>query len=524
MHSRQQEQYPEHSAQNEVGWPRGASAGPIGEHLDRIGGCRWPLHESFSQEVSPFTPRPYGKALADWTDADLAEFRDYFLACREQRPDWGRIGPANRGEAVRAIDTAVGELRFKIGMSRDEARGRRAVEDARRRQGEIEGEKRRADAEAAARQAQARQDAETVRRGRDAERARTIKPFIEELQRFTEAADTMPHAELLPRLDGYVARIRVLMKGLGDAPRVATLLQKTAEDFTKLRDQIIEDNKRATASRPQPAPTPETGPYDSFEWLGQQMVSAGENPLRREEFQRSLTRGIDLNAGVARIDRTPNGWMVRLSGRLGSPGSPDQGMFCRVEGTDTASLAILRGVSPPYAIVHVEAPEAEEFLLESEPPTVCIVFGPCRVTPADDGTPRARRPGGSAAAPADGAGSPKADLPPVVPSPADLRCTSRPNRRDGERAMARRLRQAWALPAASAGDPSLRLNFAVTLDFDGRITEPSKLLTADSTQASPEDMQAAVEAAHRAITATAPFPELGRFAGGTMQVEMTPCD
>ncbi|WP_204351485.1 hypothetical protein, partial [Serratia marcescens] len=51
------------------------------------------LQDSFSQEVSPFTPRPYGKALADWTDADLAEFRGYFLACREQRPDWGGHRP-----------------------------------------------------------------------------------------------------------------------------------------------------------------------------------------------------------------------------------------------------------------------------------------------------------------------------------------------------------------------------------------------------------------------------------------------
>ncbi|GBU18632.1 hypothetical protein AwMethylo_28470 [Methylobacterium sp.] len=51
------------------------------------------MQDSFSQEVSPFTPRPYGKALADWTDADLAEFRGYFLACREQRPDWGGHRP-----------------------------------------------------------------------------------------------------------------------------------------------------------------------------------------------------------------------------------------------------------------------------------------------------------------------------------------------------------------------------------------------------------------------------------------------
>jgi hypothetical protein len=33
-----------------------------------------------------------------------------------------------------------------------------------------------------------------------------------------------------------------------------------------------------------------------------------------------------------------------------------------------------------------------------------------------------------------------------------------------------------------------------------------------------------VEAGRQAIIASAPFPELGQFAGGTMQIDMTPCD
>lgn len=40
----------------------------------------------------------------------------------------------------------------------------------------------------------------------------------------------------------------------------------------------------------------------------------------------------------------------------------------------------VRTVTPPYGIVHVSAPDAEAFVLESRPLLARIVFGPCRLT------------------------------------------------------------------------------------------------------------------------------------------------
>ncbi|TXM99072.1 hypothetical protein FV242_26830 [Methylobacterium sp. WL64] len=90
--------------------------------------------------------------------------------------------------------------------------------------------------------------------------------------------------------------------------------------------------------------------------------------------------------------------------------------------------------------------------------------------------------------------------------------------------MAHRLRQAWAIPEGLRDDPTLRLTFAVTMDFDAALTAPVELLRSISRRAKPDQLQEAVEAGQRAIKASAPFPELGQLAGGTMQVDMTPCD
>ena len=90
--------------------------------------------------------------------------------------------------------------------------------------------------------------------------------------------------------------------------------------------------------------------------------------------------------------------------------------------------------------------------------------------------------------------------------------------------MVRRLRQAWAIPEALRADSSLWLSFGVTLNFDGELTETPQLTRSQSRLATPEQLRQAVDAADRAIRTSAPFPELGQFAGGTMQVDMTPCD
>lgn len=103
-----------------------ARAGTITDFLDRIGGCRKPMSDSFSYEVSPYTPKPYGKALGDWADEDLAEFRAYFVACQARRPDWGSLGDGNRAREIWVIDTALAELRTKVERARAVAERQRS--------------------------------------------------------------------------------------------------------------------------------------------------------------------------------------------------------------------------------------------------------------------------------------------------------------------------------------------------------------------------------------------------------------
>lgn len=509
-----------------------AQASIITDFLDRIGGCRKPMSDSFSYEISPYTPKPYGKALAEWTNDDLADFRAYFVACQTRRPDWQSMGDYNRNDAIRVIDTVMAELRPKVAEARATAERKRsdAAYEAEKRSREED--QRRAEAEAAAQRVQADGAAQAERTRRNDEVRQKALPLLNELLAFMQnEIEVLPFEQKLARLDGYIARMEALGREIGDVPAAKPLLTML-EPTRTLRDQLAaEQARQATAAPPVSDARGRAGagdgPYTDFEWMGQRAIMALTNPLQGEDFRASLSQGIDFNVGVSGIEPAATGWMVHLSGRLGSSGTPGQGFFCRVDGADTASLAVLRTVTPPYGIIHVTAPRADEYLLNSNPLRIRIVFSPCRISAPDNGPRRSTQGGrtGSPAAPStQGATGSSSSAPPVAPSPPDLRCLINPSRRGPEQAMAHRLRQVWAIPEALRDDPSLWLTFAVTLNFDAEMTEAPKLLRSTSQRATPEQLQAAVEAAHRAIRESAPFPELGQLAGGTMQVDMTPCD
>lgn len=504
-----------------------AQASPIPEFLDRIGGCRTPLHESFSREVSPFTPKPYGKALAEWTGQDLDAFRTYFVACQTRRPDWQSMGGANRNDAIRVIDTAMAELRYKVGDARakaDKQRADAAYEAQRRRR---EDEQRQAEAEARAQRARGEEAGRAERARRNEEVRQRVLPLVHELLAFTEhELNALPPEQKLARLDGFIARMQAVAREIAGVPAAKPLLAML-DRIRTFRDEIAaEQARQAPAARPAPGSgdqaAAEGGPYTDFERMGQRAILALTNPLQGEDFRASLAQGIDFNVGVSAIEPVATGWLVRLSGRLGSTGAPGQGFFCRVDGADTASVAVLRTVTPPYGIVHVTAPRADEFLLNSNPLRIRIVFSPCRISAPDNGS---RRNDGTDAA--GGRAAPSAQAQggvPVAPYAPDLDCGIDTSGRSPERAMRHRLRQVWAIPEALRGDKTLGLTFAVTLNFDAELTAAPKLTRAISERATPEQLQAAVEAAHRAISESAPFPELGQLAGGTMQVDMTVCD
>ena len=361
-----------------------AQAGTITDFLDRIGGCRKPMSESFSYEISPYTAKPYGKALAEWTNEDLADFRAYFLACQTRRPDWQSMGDYNRNDAVRVIDTAMAELRPKVAEARAGAEKQRADAAYAAEQRRRDEEQRRIEAEAALRNEQTERATQTERTRRNEEVRQKVLPLLNELLAFTQnELNTLPPEQQLNRLDGYVARMEVVGREIAGAPGAAPLLAMVGPTRT-LRDQIAAQlNRSNTAVGSDPAPSrPESavGPYTDFEYLGQRVVSAMTNPLQRDAFRASLARGIDFNVGVSAIEPSPSGWLVQLSGRVGVSGTPGQGFFCRVERSDNASIAILGTVTPPYGILHVSAPDAEAFLLESRPLQARIVFGPCKIT------------------------------------------------------------------------------------------------------------------------------------------------
>lgn len=337
----------------------------------------------------------------------------------------------------------------------------------------------------------------------------------------------LPLQQRLAALDAYVARLQALgpeVAGTRAAPFLENALREARQERASVAAQLARDPATALA--------PVEGPYTDFEWLGQWALSALTNPLQRPDFRASLDRGIDFDVGVSSIEPAPTGWLVQLSGRLGNSGTPGQGFFCRVAASDTASLAVLRAITPPYGIVHMRAPAVEAFTLQSSPLRIRIVFEDCRVTPPT---------GDSSRRPNVERGEPNHTAPPargraeqgakagrsgeaVAPSPLGLRCTTAPLRNGPQRAMAQRLRQAWAIPEPLRDDPTLVLTFAVTLDFDAGLQAAPRLLRAQSQRATSDQLSAATEAADRAIRETAPFPELGQFAGGTMQIDMTPCD
>ncbi|TNC06265.1 hypothetical protein FF100_34785 [Methylobacterium terricola] len=511
-----------------------AQASIITDFLDRIGGCRKPLSQSFSYEVSPYTPKPYGKALADWTDQDVADFRAYFLVCQTRRPDWQSMGEDNRRDAIRVIDTTLAELRYKVGDARATAAKQRAdaaYEAERRRRDD---EQRAAEAEATAQRAQAEQaaNAEQGHRNDVRQKARQV---LTDLLAFTQnELEMLPPRQKLERLDGFIARMQEVGREAGDAP-VAKPLLTMLDQTIALRSQIARAQARdMPAARSQAEigtrSGRDDGAYTDYEWLGQRGIMAMTNPLQREEYRASLARGIDFNVGVSAIEPSASGWLVQLSGRLGAAGTPGQGFFCRVSNGDAASLAVLREIAPPYGIVHVAAPDADEFLMESRPLRIRVVFSPCRITSPSNGTNRrstAERSELSSAPPAGQANRDETRVEtrePVAPSPAGLLCTSRPPRNDAQRAMAHRLRRVWAIPEALRADPSLLLTFSVTLNFDAELTAPPQLVRSQSQAATPGQMQAAVEAARQAIQQQAPYTELGSYAGGMMQVDLTPCD
>ncbi|TXM90156.1 hypothetical protein [Methylobacterium sp. WL116] len=361
-----------------------AEASTITDFLDRIGGCRKPLSESFSNEVSPYTAKPYGKPLAEWTNTDIGEFRAYFVDCQARRRDWQSIGDYNRNDAIRVIDTTMAELWTKVRDARGMAAKQRtdAASEARERE-RIAANERDVTA-AAARQTLAQQqtDADVARR---TEAARTtVLPLMQEMFAFAQnEMSRLPPAEQLARIDAYLARLQAL-HGEVVGTKVEAPLNASIKTWQEQRAGLAVQLGRD----PSAAPGQADGPYTDFEWLGQQGLVALTNPLQRETYRTSLARGIDFNVGVSSIAASAAGWLVQLSGRLGSPGTPGQGFFCRVDGSDTASLAVLRGITPPYGIVHVAAAGVDEYVLENTPVHIRIVFTGCRVTPPDNGDPR----------------------------------------------------------------------------------------------------------------------------------------
>lgn len=354
---------------------------------------------------------------------------------------------------------------------------------------------------------------------RDNAALQKLRALLSEITAANGYASLSP-SRRLAALDAYLARLEAL------GPEAA------GTRAAKIYENALRDTRQERASAaallgrdPAAAPGAAEGPYTDFEWMGQRGVMALSNPLQRDDFRASLARGIDFNVGVSEIEPSPSGWLVHLSGRLGSSGTPGQGFFCKVAGSDAASLEVLRGITPPYGIVHMKAPGIDAFTLQSNPLRIRIVFDGCRISPLNNGTRRSESIAtGGPAAPSAPVLDSTSRTGPVAPSPANLRCQIKPPRREHERVMAHRLRQAWAIPEALQDDPTLLLTFAVTLNFDAELTAPVELLSSISQRATPEQLRMAVEAGRQAIIASAPFPELGQFAGGTMQIDMTPCD
>lgn len=383
----------------------------------------------------------------------------------------------------------------------------------------------------AAVQARERQGASGVAtgpQGRDDTALRRLRALVAELVTANGYTD-LPPQQRLSALDGYLARLQALGPEVAGT-QAAPIHEKALRDAREERASVAVQLGRDPAAEPGAA----EGAYTDFEWMGQRTYAALTNPLQREDFRASLARGIDFDIGVSGIEAAPGGWLVHLSGRLGSSGTPGQGFFCRVAASDEGSLAVLRGITPSYGIVHMRATEIGAFTLQDRPLNIRIVFDNCRITPATGRTnPRPNAGFGDASRPLP-AGSPAGQVypgattgrigEPVAPSPPGLRCDFQPQRRVEEREMVRRLRQAWAIPEALRADSSLWLSFGVTLNFDGELTETPQLTRSQSRLATPEQLRQAVDAADRAIRTSAPFPELGQFAGGTMQVDMTPCD
>ncbi len=339
----------------------------------------------------------------------------------------------------------------------------------------------------------------------------------------------LPPPQRLAAFDAYLARLQALspeVAGTSVAAIHERVLREGREERASIAAQLGLDSGAALDRS--------EGAYTDFEWMGQRGVMALTNPLQRDDFRASLDRGIDFDVGVSGIEPVPTGWLVHLSGRLGSSGTPGQGFFCKVAASDAASLTVLRGITPPYGIVHMTAPGIGAFTMQDRPANIRIVFEGCRITPPTGGVNRRPNvalsdPNRSTRAPLQAGPVPREAAAtgvglPVAPSPAGLRCMTSPLRNDPQRAMARRLRQAWAIPEPLRADPSLILTFAVTLDFDAELQAAPRLLRSQSERATPDQLNAAAEAADRAIRQTAPFPELGQFAGGTMQIDMTPCD
>lgn len=64
------------------------------------------------------------------------------------------------------------------------------------------------------------------------------------------------------------------------------------------------------------------------------------------------------------------------------------------------------------------------------------------------------------------------------------------------------IRKVWAIPETLPSDVSLLLTFAVTLNFDAEMTVPPHLVRSQCQAATPEQLQAAAEAAPEAYLPT----------------------
>lgn len=205
-----------------------------------------------------------------------------------------------------------------------------------------------------------------------------LRALLAEVTAANAYAD-LPPPQRLAALDAYLARLQALgpeLAGTSVAAIYERALREGRQERTSVAAQLGRDPSMTSGAN--------EGAYTDFEWMGQRGITALSNPLQREDFRASLARGIDFNVGVSAIEPTAAGWLVQMSGRPGTPGTPGQGFFCRVNGTDTASLTVLRGLMPPYGIVHMTSSRADEFVLSDRPLRVRIVFADCRITPPDD--------------------------------------------------------------------------------------------------------------------------------------------